>query len=106
MVEESSLEFRLRKSVEKRNYLLDEIKHNELISENYEKTCKYLSDAEYLLILVSIVTACAWISAFGSLVCVPVGVASFEVGLKICAVTAGIINYKSIIKKEKKSMIK
>ena len=41
-------------------------------------------------------------SAFGSLVSVPVGVASFGVGLKICAITAGIRNYKSIIKKEKK----
>ena len=28
MVEEASLEFRLRKNVEMRNYLLDEIKHN------------------------------------------------------------------------------
>ena len=30
------------------------------------------------------------------------GVASFAIGLKICAITAGIRNYKSIIKKEKK----
>ena len=33
MVEEASLEFRLRKSDETRNYLLDEIKHNNLKSE-------------------------------------------------------------------------
>ena len=56
-----------------------------------------------MLILVSIVTGCASFSAFGSLVSVPVGVASFGVGLKICAITAGIRNYKSIIKKEKKN---
>ena len=31
MVEEASLEFRLRKIDETRNYLLDEIKHNDLM---------------------------------------------------------------------------
>ena len=31
MVEEVSLEFRLRKIYETRNYLLDEIKHNDLM---------------------------------------------------------------------------
>ena len=38
MVEAASLEFRLRKTDEARNYHLDEIKHN-LISEKYKKTC-------------------------------------------------------------------
>ena len=32
MVEEASLEFRLRKIDETRNYLLGEIKHNDLIN--------------------------------------------------------------------------
>ena len=40
MVEEASLEFRLRKVDETRSYLLDEIKHNNLISEKYKKTLK------------------------------------------------------------------
>ena len=31
MIEEASLEFRLRKNDETRNYLLEEIKHNDLI---------------------------------------------------------------------------
>ena len=43
MVEESSLEFRLRKIDQTRRYLLDEIKQNDLISEKYKKTCKYLN---------------------------------------------------------------
>ena len=43
MIEEASLEFRLRKNDETRNYLLDEIKHNKLMSEKYNKTCKYLN---------------------------------------------------------------
>ena len=33
MVKEASLEFRLRKIDETRKYLLDEIKHNDLLSE-------------------------------------------------------------------------
>ena len=42
MAGEASLEFRLRKIDETRNYLLEEIKHN-LMSEKYKKTCKYLN---------------------------------------------------------------
>ena len=38
MVEEASLEFRLRKIDETTNYLLKEIKHNDLMSEKYKKT--------------------------------------------------------------------
>ena len=34
MAEEASLEFRLRKNDETRNYLLGEIKHNELMIKN------------------------------------------------------------------------
>ena len=55
MVEEASLEFRLRKIDETRHYLLDEIKHNDLISEKHKKTCKYWSYVEYLFILASTV---------------------------------------------------
>ena len=38
----------------------------------------------------------------GSLVCVPVDVTISAVGIKICAITAGIKRYKSIIKIKKK----
>ena len=38
MVEEESLEFRLKKIDETRNYLLDEIKHNDLMCERYKKS--------------------------------------------------------------------
>ena len=40
MVEVASIEFRLIKIDETRNYLLDEIKHTDLMSEKYKKTCK------------------------------------------------------------------
>ena len=66
------------------------------------KKCKDLNYVELLLLLASTVTSCVSISAFASLVCVPVGITSSVVGLKICAVTAGIKKYKSIIKKIKK----
>ena len=66
MVEESSLDFRLRKVVETTNYLLDEIKNNDLKSEKYERLCKNLNYVEHVLILASTITGCVWISAFTS----------------------------------------
>ena len=47
---EASLEFRLRKIDETRNYLLDEVKNNGLMIEKYNKTCKYLNYVQHLLI--------------------------------------------------------
>ena len=98
----SSLNFRLKKLDETRNYLWEEIKHN-LMREMYETKCKHLNYTEHLLILVSTVTGCVSISAFASLVCVPVGIASSAVSIKTCTITAGIKKSKStIIKKKKK----
>ena len=56
-----------------------------------------------MLILVSEVIGCNLISAFASLVCVPLGFTSSAVGLNICAIIAGIKRYKSIIKEKKKN---
>ena len=98
MTEEASLEFRLRKVDLTRNNLLEEIKHNDLISEKCKKTCKYLNYIENLLILVSPVTGYVSASTFTSLVRVPVGITSSAVGLKICTITAGIQKNKLIIK--------
>ena len=42
------------------------------------------------------------ISALASLVCVPGGITSSAVGLKICAIIVRIKKYKSVIKKKKK----
>ena len=60
---------------------------------------------EHLLILISIVTGCVSISAFASLVGIPIAITSSAVGLKICVITAGIKKYKSIIKKKKHDKI-
>ena len=56
--EGSGLEFRLRKIDEIKNYLSEEIKSNDLMSEKYKKTCNYLNYVENLLLLVSTVTDC------------------------------------------------
>ena len=72
------------------------------MSEKYEKTCKYLNHVEHLLILASTIIGCISISAFASLVCVPVGIVSSAVGIITCAIIAGIKKYNSIIKKKKK----
>ena len=55
---------------------------------------------ELFFILVSTGTGCVFISTFASLVCVPVGITRSAVGINICAVTAGIKNYKSIIRQK------
>ena len=74
MVEEASTEFQLSKINETRNYFLDEIKHNDLMSEKYKKTCKYLNYVEDLLILSSTISGSVSISAFGLLLGIPFGI--------------------------------
>ena len=51
-----------------------------IMSEKHKKTCKYLNYVKHLLILALIITICVSISAFASLVCVPVGVTSSVIG--------------------------
>ena len=72
------------------------------MSGKYKKTCRYLNYVEHVLILVSTFIGCVSIFTFASSAYVPVGIASSAVGIKICAITAGIKKYKSIIKKNKK----
>ena len=47
-------------------------------------------------------TGCVSISLFASFLGIPIGITISAIGLKICAVTARIKRYKSIIKKKKK----
>ena len=91
----------MKKIDETRNYLLEEIKNNDLTYEKYKTTWKYLNYVEHLLILASTITGCVSIAVFASLVCVPVGIASPAVGIKSCAITVGIEKYKSIIRRKK-----
>ena len=55
-----------------------------------------------MLILASTITGCVSVSAFASSVDIPVAITSSAVGINICAITAGIKKYKSMIKKKKK----
>ena len=71
------------------------------MSKKHKKVCRVLNYIDHLLILISTVTGCASIPAFASLVGIPIGITSFAIGLKICAITAGIKKYKSIIKNKK-----
>ena len=73
------------------------------MSEKCKKTCKYLNYVENLFILAWTVTGWVSISAFASLVDIPVGITSSAVGINICAITAEIKKYKSMIKKKKKN---
>ena len=95
-------EFRFWKIDEIRNYVLEEIKQNELMSRKHEKVCVTLNYIENFLILASAVTGCISLSAFSSLLGILIGITSSAIGLKMCAIAAGIKKYKSIIKKKKK----
>ena len=95
-------EFRFWKIDEIRNYILEEIKQNELMSRKHEKVCVTLNYIENFLILASAVTGCITLSAFSSLLGILIGITSSAIGLKMCAIAAGIKKYKSIIKKKKK----
>ena len=56
--------------------------------------------------LVSAITRCVSVSAFGSLVGILIGISSFSVELKYFPITAQIKKFKSIIKKKKKKHVK
>ena len=82
MVEKNiNQEFRQKNIDETRNYLIEEINRNELMSKMHKKLCTTFS-------------------AFASLVGIPVGITSSAIGLKISSITARIIKFTPIIKKE------
>ena len=62
--------------------------------KNVRMTLNYI---EHFLILASTNTVCVFITFFSSLVGIPIGITSSTIGVKICAITARIKKYKSII---------
>ena len=74
-----------------------------MVSKKHKKGCATLNYTEHFLVLGSIITGCVSVSAFASLVVIPIGITSSAIGLKVCAITARIKKYKSIIKKKKKT---
>ena len=84
-----SQELTLTKIDQTRNYSLEEIKQNKLMSRKNKKVCQHLNYIEHFLILTFTMTECIWISAFASLFGVLIGITSFPIALKICAIGAG-----------------
>ena len=80
-----------------RNYLIEEINRVELMSKKYKTVCTTLNYFEHFPILASTITGCISISNFTSSIGIPIGITSSAIGLKICAIAAGIKKYKSII---------
>ena len=102
MTNMTSLNFRLKKIDKTRDYLLHEIKHNHLMIKKHKQVCRNLNSLEFSLLLISAVIGPLSNSTFTTLLSIPVGITSSVVGLKVCAITAGIKNYKLVFKKKKK----
>ena len=101
--ENMNQEFRLKKQI---SYLIEEINRNELLSSKHKKVCRVLNYIEHSLILISTITGCVSISAFASLVEIPIEIRSSAIGFNICVINAGIKKCKSINKKNKKKQDK
>ena len=103
MVEEKiSQKFRSKNIDEARNYFLEEIKQDELMSKKQRKVCSTLNYVEHFLILASAITGRISISVFASLIGIFIRITSSAIELKICAITAEIKKDKLMIKKKKK----
>ena len=60
------------------------------MNKKRKKVCKNLNYIEHFLVLGSTITGCISVSAFASLVGIPIGITSSAIGLKICAITTAI----------------
>ena len=96
-----SQEFILINIDKTRIYLLEKIEQNELMSKNHKNVCTTPNCYEHLLILASKSTGCISISAFASLLGIFIEITSSPIGLKICAISAGIKKHKSTVNKKK-----
>ena len=74
-----------------------------MTSKKHKRACATLNYIENFLILASTINGCISVSALASLIGIPTGITSSAIGLIICAITAGIKNYKPIIKKKEKT---
>ena len=74
--ENISQEFNLKNIDETKKYLIEEIDQQGFMSNEHKEVCTMLNYIEHFLILASAVTGCISISAFPSLLGVPIGVMS------------------------------
>ena len=71
------------------------------MSRKNKKVCTTLFSIKNFLLLASTITGYIVISAFASLLGIPIEIKSSAIGLKIFAISAGIKKYKLITKKDK-----
>ena len=64
-----------------------------MISKKHKKSCTTLDYIEHFLVLASSIIESISISAFASTIVITIGITSSLIGLKICAITAGIKKY-------------
>ena len=64
------------------------------MSKKHKKVYTALNYIEHFVILVFTITGRVSISAFAFLTGIPIGITSFIIGLKICAITAEIKKYE------------
>ena len=60
----------------------------------------------WTLTVISTITGCFSVSAFASLVGISIGITSSAIGVKICAIIAGIKKYKLINKEKGRNIMK
>ena len=66
------------------------MEQNEWMCKKHEKVCTALNCIEHFLILTFRITVYISISAFASLIGIPIEFTSFAIGSKICAKDTGI----------------
>ena len=85
-----SQEFRLKNIDETRDYFLEEIEQNKLMSRKHKRVFTTLNYIEYFLILTSTITGCILVSDFAPLLDISIGITSSPIRLTICEIAAGI----------------
>ena len=75
--------FRLKNIDKTRNYFIEEIEQSELTIRKHKKVCTTLNYIEHFLILASTITGYISISAFTSMLGIPIRITSSAIGLKI-----------------------
>ena len=70
-----------------------------------KKVCTTLNFIEHFLILASTISQYISVSAFTSLIGIPIGITSSVIGFKIWVMAAEIKNHNSIIKKKEQDKV-
>ena len=86
---------------------MEEINQNQLMGKKNKNVSRVLNYVDHLFIVISRITGSVSISAFASLVGIPIGITNSAISLKICAIAAGIKMQNELkIRKRKRSMTK